>query len=108
MAVSKNCHPILECDKCVYTNVTEKGILQHIRMKHWFERRFPGNKFKCDQCDTEFENEKELKWHQRHSLLNERTLVHPVFGCPPITLRAPSLNSEDAENEMSEDGVGPG
>ena len=41
IAVSEKCHPYLKCDKCVYTNVTEKRILQHIRMTHWFGRRFP-------------------------------------------------------------------
>ena len=34
IAVSEKCHPYLKCDKCVYTNVTEKRILQHIRMTH--------------------------------------------------------------------------
>ena len=52
--------PTFKCDQCAYTNATEKGLSQHIRMKH-----------RISQVDGNYDSEEELLQTDENALVTE-------------------------------------
>ena len=57
---SKNTLTPFKCDQCAYTNATEKGLSQHIRMKH-----------RISQVDGNYDSEEELLQTDENALVTE-------------------------------------